>query len=119
MNSSETYITLTPGLITEDGEVTNDGTGEFLQNFMTEFRDSSPGTHRAPPTQMKRPSPTAETGTSCLIIVSAGLTKERIAGALIHCIPYVGFPRCLNALSLLKEVMAERSAGAAPEANSD
>ncbi|GGG67787.1 hypothetical protein GCM10011374_35120 [Kocuria dechangensis] len=39
---------------------------------------------------------------------NVGLTKEKIVGALIHCIPYVGFPRVLNALTLLKEVMAER-----------
>lgn len=48
---------------------------------------------------------------------NVGLTKEKIVGVLIHCIPYVGFPRVLNALSLLKEVMAERSV--APEANTD
>ena len=46
---------------------------------------------------------------------NVGLTKEKIVGALIHCIPYVGFPRVLNGLTLLKEVMAER--GLAPEAN--
>ncbi|WP_197023254.1 carboxymuconolactone decarboxylase family protein [Arthrobacter sp. MA-N2] len=37
-----------------------------------------------------------------------GLTKEKIVGALIQCIPCIGFPRVLNALTLLKEVMAER-----------
>lgn len=41
------------------------------------------------------------------------LTKEKIVGILIHCIPYIGFPRVLNALTRLKEVMAER--GLAPE----
>ena len=46
---------------------------------------------------------------------NVGLTKEKIVGALIHCIPYVGFPRVLNGLTLLKEVMAER--GLAPEAD--
>lgn len=39
---------------------------------------------------------------------NVGLSKEKIVGTLIHCIPYVGFPRVLNALTLLKEVMAER-----------
>ncbi|MBH0119671.1 carboxymuconolactone decarboxylase family protein [Rhodococcus sp. CX] len=39
---------------------------------------------------------------------NVGLTKEKIVGALIQCIPYIGFPRVLNALTLLKEVMAER-----------
>lgn len=40
---------------------------------------------------------------------NVGLTQEQIVGALIHGIPYVGFPRVLNALTLLKEVMAERA----------
>ena len=48
---------------------------------------------------------------------NVGLTKEKIVGALIHCIPYIGFPRVLNALTLVKEVMAERDL--APEANAD
>ncbi|MCZ4278241.1 carboxymuconolactone decarboxylase family protein [Rhodococcoides yunnanense] len=39
---------------------------------------------------------------------NVGLTQEKIVGALIHCIPYVGFPRVLNAMTLLKAVMAER-----------
>lgn len=38
MNAPEAYIHFTPGLITDDGEVTNDGTAEFLRNFMEEFR---------------------------------------------------------------------------------
>src|SRR5687767_8262524 len=37
MNAPEAYITLTPGLITEDGEVTNPSTEEFLRNYMQEF----------------------------------------------------------------------------------
>lgn len=41
---------------------------------------------------------------------NVGLTREQIIGALIHGIPYVGFPRVLNALTLLQEVMAERAA---------
>jgi alkylhydroperoxidase/carboxymuconolactone decarboxylase family protein YurZ len=28
---------------------------------------------------------------------NVGLTKEKIVGALIHCIPYVGFPVCSTA----------------------
>lgn len=46
---------------------------------------------------------------------NVGLTKEKIVGTLIHCIPYVGFPRVLNGLTLLKEVMAER--GMSPKAS--
>lgn len=37
MNSIEAYIQFEPGLITEDGQVTNDGTREFLRNYITEF----------------------------------------------------------------------------------
>jgi chromate reductase len=37
MNAPEAYIQFTPGLITDDGEVTNDGTAEFLRNYMAKF----------------------------------------------------------------------------------
>ena len=37
MNAVEAYIQFEPGLITDDGEVTNDATAEFLRNYMTEF----------------------------------------------------------------------------------
>lgn len=37
MNMVEAYIQFTPGLITEDGQVTNDVTAEFLHNYMVEF----------------------------------------------------------------------------------
>jgi chromate reductase len=37
MNSPEAYIQFTPGLITEDGEVTVESTTEFLRTFVTEF----------------------------------------------------------------------------------
>src|SRR6478672_1196856 len=37
MNAPEAYIHFTPGLITDDGEVTNDSTEAFLRNFMAEF----------------------------------------------------------------------------------
>lgn len=37
MNMIEAYIQFTPGLITEDGQVTNDVTAEFLRNYMVEF----------------------------------------------------------------------------------
>lgn len=48
---------------------------------------------------------------------NVGLTKEKIVGALIQCIPYIGFPRVLNGLTLVREVMAER--GMTPEATAD
>ena len=37
MNAIEAYIEFTPGLVTDDGEVTVDSTREFLQNYMQEF----------------------------------------------------------------------------------
>lgn len=37
MNAPEAYIRFTPGLITDEGEVTNKDTAEFLRNFMSEF----------------------------------------------------------------------------------
>lgn len=37
MNAIEAYIEFTPGLITDDGEVTVDSTRDFLANYMKEF----------------------------------------------------------------------------------
>ena len=37
MNQVEAYIQFKPGLITADGEVTDEGTQEFLRNYMTEL----------------------------------------------------------------------------------
>jgi len=37
MNSPEAYIQFTPGLITDDGQVTVESTTDFLRKFMTEF----------------------------------------------------------------------------------
>jgi chromate reductase, NAD(P)H dehydrogenase (quinone) len=39
MTAPEAYIQFTPGLVTENGEVTNDSTAAFLANFMGEFCD--------------------------------------------------------------------------------
>jgi chromate reductase, NAD(P)H dehydrogenase (quinone) len=38
MTAPECYITLRPGLITDDGEVTDDSTRDFLAGFLQEFR---------------------------------------------------------------------------------
>ncbi len=38
-----------------------------------------------------------------------GLTQQEIVETFIHCIPYIGFPRVLNALSAARQVFAERS----------
>ena len=39
MNAPEAYIQFTPGMITDDGEVTVESTEAFLRNYMAEFRD--------------------------------------------------------------------------------
>ena len=38
MNAPEAYIQITPGLIADDGTVTNEGTEAFLRDWMMEFR---------------------------------------------------------------------------------
>jgi NAD(P)H-dependent FMN reductase len=38
MNTPEAYIRLTPGLVTDDGEVTDVTTARFLRKFVAEFR---------------------------------------------------------------------------------
>ena len=37
MNAPEAYITFTPGMITDDGEITVEKTADFLRNYMAEF----------------------------------------------------------------------------------
>jgi len=39
MNAPEAYIQFTPGLISDDGEVTVESTRGFLRNYMAEFHD--------------------------------------------------------------------------------
>ncbi|XCJ83827.1 NADPH-dependent FMN reductase [Ruicaihuangia caeni] len=39
MNAPEAYIHMTEGLITDDGEITNEGTEAFLRGFMESFYD--------------------------------------------------------------------------------
>jgi 4-carboxymuconolactone decarboxylase len=40
--------------------------------------------------------------------LNVGLTPTEIVGAIIHAVPYVGFPRALNAAFTAKAVFAER-----------
>jgi chromate reductase len=37
MNAVEAYIQFKPGLITDDGQVTEESTARFLRNYMAEF----------------------------------------------------------------------------------
>lgn len=40
--------------------------------------------------------------------LNVGLEPEEIVETIIHCIPYVGFPRCLGALGVVMKVFRER-----------
>lgn len=40
--------------------------------------------------------------------LTIGLTAKEIVGAIIHLLPYTGFPRVLNALKVAKEIFVER-----------
>lgn len=36
--------------------------------------------------------------------LNVGMTRDEIIETFVHCLPYVGFPRVLNAISVAKEV---------------
>lgn len=40
--------------------------------------------------------------------LNVGISPEKIVETIIHCVPYVGFPRVLNAVSTAKEVFFSR-----------
>jgi 4-carboxymuconolactone decarboxylase len=44
--------------------------------------------------------------------LNVGLTPAEVVEAIVHCVPYAGFPRALNAVLVAKRVFAER--GVAP-----
>lgn len=41
--------------------------------------------------------------------LNIGLTPKEIVGAVVHLLPYSGFPRVLNALNIVKKVFAQRN----------
>jgi len=41
--------------------------------------------------------------------LNIGISPEKIVESFIHCIPYTGFPRVLNAVFTAKKVFAERN----------
>ncbi|MDK9296093.1 carboxymuconolactone decarboxylase family protein [Propionibacterium freudenreichii] len=47
--------------------------------------------------------------------LNVGLSRAEVTEAFLHCVPYVGFPKVLNAVSVLREVLATRGAGAPSE----
>lgn len=40
--------------------------------------------------------------------LNVGLTPKEIIETCIHCIPYIGFPRVLNAITVVQQVFASR-----------
>jgi 4-carboxymuconolactone decarboxylase len=42
--------------------------------------------------------------------LNVGLTAREVVEAILHCIPYTGFPRVLNAILVAKRVFDERNA---------
>ena len=45
------------------------------------------------------------------INAALNLGQEEIIETIIHCVPYIGFPKALNALSVAKEVFKEKKIG--------
>ncbi len=43
--------------------------------------------------------------------LNVGLGQEEIIEIIIHCVPYIGFPKALNALSVAKEIFKEKIGG--------
>lgn len=41
--------------------------------------------------------------------LNVGLTPNEVIEAIMHCIPYTGFPRVLNAVFVAKEIFEERN----------
>lgn len=51
---------------------------------------------------------TPQIGMHVVTGLNVGLTPEEIVGCIMHLLPYVGFPRTLNALRVCQEVFKER-----------
>lgn len=51
---------------------------------------------------------TPQIGMHVITGLNVGLTADEIVGCIMHLIPYVGFPRALNALKVAQEVFAEQ-----------
>jgi 4-carboxymuconolactone decarboxylase len=46
---------------------------------------------------------------------NVGLSESEIVEAVMTLIPYIGFPKALNAMAVVKRVVAKRNAGGAPD----
>ena len=51
---------------------------------------------------------TPQIGMHVITGLNVGLTPDEIAGCIMHLIPYVGFPRALNALKVAQEVFEQQ-----------
>jgi len=51
---------------------------------------------------------TPQIGMHVVTGLNVGLTPNEIVGCVMHLIPYVGFPRALNALKVVQEVFAQQ-----------
>ncbi|NLJ63178.1 MAG: carboxymuconolactone decarboxylase family protein [Alcaligenaceae bacterium] len=51
---------------------------------------------------------TPQIGMHVVTGLNVGLTPDEIVGCIMHLVPYVGFPRALNALRVAQEVFAEQ-----------
>lgn len=51
---------------------------------------------------------TPQIGMHVITGLTVGLTPKEIVGCIMHLIPYVGFPRALNALRVAQEVFVEQ-----------
>lgn len=57
---------------------------------------------------------TPQIGMHVITGLNVGLTPDEIVGCIMHLIPYVGFPRALNALKVAQDVFAERGVAVTP-----
>lgn len=51
---------------------------------------------------------TPQIGMHVITGLNVGLSPKEIVGCIVHLIPYVGFPRALNALRVAQDVFAEQ-----------
>lgn len=51
---------------------------------------------------------TPQIGMHVVTGLNVGLTPDEIVGCIMHLIPYVGFPRALNALKVAQDVFSEK-----------
>ena len=51
---------------------------------------------------------TPQIGMHVIIGLNVGLSPKEIVGCIMHLVPYVGFPRALNALRVAQQVFAEQ-----------